>query len=209
MSQHLLLVLTFVLLATVPVMPAVPDGPADNLPDRVRPVPPPGVEVPAADRAELEAATAELGKVIDTLDTSLQGKPGADLIADVRIFHNAVRYALAHNEIFDLKEIPAAREILRLGRERADQLLEGKAPWLEQILNPERYVVLNSGFTFREYDYLNNARQAPKLPDWAVVDLGELPSSRRPGRIAAAGFFGESWELLPDIPADGRAPEDG
>src|SRR5207245_8099893 len=31
-------------------------------------------------------------------------------------------------------------------------------------LNPNRYVVLNSGFTFREYDYLNNARQIPKLP---------------------------------------------
>src|SRR5262249_49345222 len=29
-------------------------------------------------------------------------------------------------------------------------------------LNPKRYVVLNSGFTFREYDYLNNARQVPK-----------------------------------------------
>ena len=31
-------------------------------------------------------------------------------------------------------------------------------------LNPERYVVLNSSFTFRDYDYLNNARQTPKLP---------------------------------------------
>jgi len=29
-------------------------------------------------------------------------------------------------------------------------------------LNPQRYVVLNSGFTFREYDQLNNARQVPK-----------------------------------------------
>ena len=37
-------------------------------------------------------------------------------------------------------------------------------------LNPKKYVVLNSGFTFREFDYLNNARQIPKLPDWAVVD---------------------------------------
>ena len=27
-------------------------------------------------------------------------------------------------------------------------------------LNPNKYVVLNSGFTFREYDYLNNARQS-------------------------------------------------
>ena len=32
-------------------------------------------------------------------------------------------------------------------------------------LNQNRYVVLNSGFTFREYDHLNNARQVAKLPD--------------------------------------------
>lgn len=62
-------------------------------------------------------------------------------------------------------------------------------------LNPERYVVLNSGFTFREYDYLNNARQTPKLPDWAVIDLRIPPDSRRPGGIAAADFFGGQWEL--------------
>ena len=65
-------------------------------------------------------------------------------------------------------------------------------------LNRERYVVLNSSFTFREYDYLNNARQVPKLPDWAIVDLRTPPDSRRPGKIAAADFFGESWELRPE-----------
>ena len=64
-------------------------------------------------------------------------------------------------------------------------------------LNPDRYLVLNSGFTYREYDYLNNARQTPKLPDWAVVDLKEPVSTRWPGGIPAAGFFGEKWELLP------------
>ncbi len=47
-------------------------------------------------------------------------------------------------------------------------------------LNPKRYVVLNSGFTFREYDYLNNARQVPKLPDFAVVDIDVPVSSRAP-----------------------------
>jgi hypothetical protein len=62
-------------------------------------------------------------------------------------------------------------------------------------LNPKRYVVLNSGFTFREYDYLNNARQVPKLPDYAVVDVNVPVSSRAPGGIVAAGFFGERWEL--------------
>jgi hypothetical protein len=62
-------------------------------------------------------------------------------------------------------------------------------------LNPMRYVVVNSGFTFREYDYLNNARQVPKLPDFAVVDIDVPVSSRAPGGIAAAGFFDEEWGI--------------
>jgi hypothetical protein len=64
-------------------------------------------------------------------------------------------------------------------------------------LNPKRYVVVNSGFTFREYDYLNNARQTPKLPDWAVIDTRTPPDARAPGKVVAADFFGERWELRP------------
>ena len=62
-------------------------------------------------------------------------------------------------------------------------------------LNPEKYVVLNSGFTYREYDYLNNARQVPKLPDWAIIDLRVAPNARHPGKVANADFFNEQWEL--------------
>ena len=62
-------------------------------------------------------------------------------------------------------------------------------------LNPNRYVVLNSSFTFREYDYLNNARQTPKLPDWAIVDVRSDVGPRFPGKVALAGFFGERWEV--------------
>jgi hypothetical protein len=62
-------------------------------------------------------------------------------------------------------------------------------------LNPKRYVVVNSGFTYREYDYLNNARQVPKLPDYAILDVDQPPTSQRPAGIVAAGFFGERWEL--------------
>jgi hypothetical protein len=63
-------------------------------------------------------------------------------------------------------------------------------------LNPKKYVVLNSGFTFREPDYLSNARQTPKLPDYAVVDVSTLPDtrSRFPGKILKAGFFNEEWQ---------------
>ncbi len=63
-------------------------------------------------------------------------------------------------------------------------------------LNPKKYVVLNSGFTFREYDYLNNARQIPRLPDWAILDIDQPRTSQRPAGIADAGFFGERWEVL-------------
>ncbi len=62
-------------------------------------------------------------------------------------------------------------------------------------LNPKKYIVLNSGFTYREYDYLNNARQTAKLPDYAVVDVDVPVSSRAPGGIVKAGFFDDKWEL--------------
>jgi predicted peptidase len=62
-------------------------------------------------------------------------------------------------------------------------------------LNPKKYVVINSGFTFREFDYLNNARQTPKLPDFAVVDTTTPPGPRYPGKIVQAGFFNEDWKL--------------
>ena len=62
-------------------------------------------------------------------------------------------------------------------------------------LNPERYVVLNSGFTYREYDYLNNARQVAKLPDWALIDVRTPPNARWPGKVIDAGFFDEVWKV--------------
>ncbi|WP_425616919.1 alpha/beta hydrolase-fold protein [Anatilimnocola sp. NA78] len=71
-------------------------------------------------------------------------------------------------------------------------------------LNPKKYVVLNSSFTFREFAYLNNARQVPMLPDWAVVDLSTPPNSVWPGKIVAADFFDERWQLKPLRPVTSR-----
>lgn len=69
-------------------------------------------------------------------------------------------------------------------------------------LNPKRYVVLNSSFTFRDFAYLNNARQTPKLPDWAVIDLRTAPGTRWPGKVVAADFFDEHWQLRPPRPPE-------
>jgi hypothetical protein len=62
-------------------------------------------------------------------------------------------------------------------------------------LNPKKYVVINSGITFREYAMSTNSFQVAYLPDYAVVDLTTPPGPRWPGKIAVAGFFSETWGL--------------
>ena len=106
------------------------DGPADNLADNVRPVPPPGIAVPDDVRQELQAGIDALSKEIAELPKALAGKPALlDLMPDVEIFHNAIRFALAYGEFYDAKEFETARAQLQAGHERALQLREGKAPW--------------------------------------------------------------------------------
>src|SRR5207249_10943072 len=109
---------------------ALADGPLDNQPDKVRPIPPPGVTIPDADRAELQKGVAQLGKEIDELRQALKGKPNLlELLPDVQIFHNAVRYPLEYDEFYEVKEIAVARQMLKRGFERAQQLRDGQSPW--------------------------------------------------------------------------------
>jgi hypothetical protein len=110
------------------------DGPGDNLADKVRRVPPPGIKIADADRQELAAGVQQLGQAIAGLPTALKGLKGkgaalAELLPDVQIYHNAVRYALEHNEIYNAGEVAAAKKLLRDGLERARQLASGEAPW--------------------------------------------------------------------------------
>jgi dienelactone hydrolase len=107
------------------------DGPRDNLPDSVRPVPPPGIEVPAEDRAELEAGLKKLGTEVEFLRGALKTQPAKlSLLPDVEIFHKAVHYALTYNEFFKKPEIAVAKSLLRQGSERAEALRIGKTPWI-------------------------------------------------------------------------------
>jgi dienelactone hydrolase len=62
-------------------------------------------------------------------------------------------------------------------------------------LRPDKYVVLNSGVTFRESAMGTNSQQTPKLPDWAIVDLETPPGPDWPGKILDAGFFDEEWKF--------------
>jgi dienelactone hydrolase len=68
-------------------------------------------------------------------------------------------------------------------------------------LNPQKYVVLNSGFTFnRAAASGTNSQQTPKLPDWAIVDTSVPPDDKYPGKIVDAGFFDENWKFTTERP---------
>ena len=96
----------------------------------IRRIPPAGIAVPDADRAELQAGVDELGKQIESLRAELAKKPALlELLPDVQIFHNAGRYALTYDEFFKADEIAKARVMLKQGMERAAELREGNASW--------------------------------------------------------------------------------
>jgi hypothetical protein len=122
----LLLLLSFI----GPSLPALADGPSDNVPDKVRRVPPPGIQVPEPDRAALGQGVSALNKEIGRVRAEVKDPKLADRWPDVQIYANAVQYALDLDQFHKLAEIQAAKKLLDQGRERAAQLLDGKAPWL-------------------------------------------------------------------------------
>jgi hypothetical protein len=113
------------------------DGPRDNHPDKVRPIPPPGIAVPEATRKQLQQG-------LDTLDRDLQWLRGNPKKVDseewsagfpnVEVYHKAVRSALEYNEIYTPEQLEAAGRLLDLGRARGQELSKGK-----------RFVMLQSG----------------------------------------------------------------
>ena len=110
--------------------PAKKAPPADLQPNPKKLNPPPGVVVPVAVKAELTASAESLGKEIDALRTSLKDKPALlALLPDVQIYHNAVRYALEDDIFTSTNQFNSARNLLKVGHERAAALKAGNAPW--------------------------------------------------------------------------------
>lgn len=56
-------------------------------------------------------------------------------------------------------------------------------------------VVINSGLTFREAHDRTNSLQNPKLPDWAVLDITQAPNAESAGKVVAADFFDDRWQV--------------
>lgn len=123
--------------------------------------------------------------------------------ADIARFHMVVWGTPDSNEL--LRRIFDTEDTAPPVKWKGNQIVAGDRSWpagshvpvliYPHPLNPQRYLVVNSGPTFREAHDRTNSLQNPKLPDWAVIDLAQPPSATSPGRIAAAGFFDEHWQL--------------
>ena len=132
----------------------------------VKPIPPPGITIPDADRASLTAEVAALGKEIDALRSALKGRPELlALLPDVMIFHKSADWALHYDEFFEAKHLGYAKEQLELGMQRAKELRDGKPSWNSA-----------TGLVVRGY-------------------ISKIDGSVQPyGLVIDAGFFDEAWQ---------------
>ena len=87
--------------------------------------PAPGIEIPEKDRAFLHSQAEKLRTEME----SVKGPQFSRFLPDVRIFYNAVRYGLDHNMFYKVSDVALAKDLLKLGFERAGKLKEGKHPW--------------------------------------------------------------------------------
>ena len=97
------------------------DGPADNVPDKVRPIPPEGVQVPAEKKqALLDTAAA--------IDKQLAAVTKAQPIdrAQVSVFTRAVRMTVEDGMFYTDKEVDQAAGLLKTAEARLALLSAGK-----------------------------------------------------------------------------------
>ena len=103
------------------------------------------------------------------------------------------------SNIAEYLPIQWTRETLTVGGESFDPANHAPVFCYPNPMNPTRYLVVNSGMTFREFSNVSNSRQIAMLPDWAVLDVTVEDDSIYAGGIAAQGFFDESWQLKTEV----------
>ena len=107
---------------------AMADGPQDNIPEKVRSVPPTGVELNEQDRNRLLAGLKTLRQAVEQL-RKRQDALTVDLLPDVEIFLRAVDHGVKYRELFSDRDVKNAAKVLAEGQRRAEALLKGEAPW--------------------------------------------------------------------------------
>jgi hypothetical protein len=91
--------------------------------------PPNGIAIPQADREELTKAAASLAADIRKADSPKLSPALRALLPDLEIFPKAVSWAVELDEFYDVKQVAAARDLLKEGRSRLDAFQRGESPW--------------------------------------------------------------------------------
>jgi hypothetical protein len=136
--------------------------------------------------------------------------------ADIRDCHLVLWGTPASNSLIARTMASASLKSVLQWDERVVRIGTQESPASQSIpvlcypnpLNPNKYVIINSGLTFREAHDKTNSLQNPKLPDWAILDVSEPPTAISAGRVVAADFFDCQWKALPRAksPADRDLP---
>ena len=94
------------------------DGPQDNIPEKVRPVPPLGVELGDSDKKELLNGLDLLQQSVKQL-RQREDTFTVDLLPDVEIFLRAVQQGINYRELFSARDVKNASKVLAEGQQRA------------------------------------------------------------------------------------------
>jgi len=95
-------------------------------------------------------------------------------------------------------------QVLKIGSQEAPVASSVPVFCYPNPFNPNRYVIVNSGLTFREAHDKTNSLQNPKLPDWALLDITQSPSQDASGKVIAADFFNNHWKVVERV----KSPSD-
>ena len=114
---------------------AFADGPKDNIPTAVRPIPPTdkALALPEADKASLPKELAELRVAIDAAAKAQAKNPRLEeYLPDLEIFYKSVDWAVKYNEFFNKGEFKSAHDLIVEGKARTAFFLKGETPWTKQ-----------------------------------------------------------------------------
>ena len=157
----------------------------------------------AMTRLAAQWAEAQLGQALSDWELQLRGKPlvkddinltAADIADCNLILWGDPKSNSAIARVIDQLPLKWNETTVKLGQAEAESATHAPVLIFPNPLNPKRYVVLNSGFTFSRFGHSSNATQTPKLPDWALADMRQPYNAGNPDCIAAAGFFNERWQ---------------
>ncbi len=158
----------------------------------------------AMNRLAAQWTEAQLGQALSDWELQFRAKPlvkddddvsSADIADCNLILWGDPESNSVIARVIDQLPLTWSETTLQLGQAEAEAATHSPVLIFPNPLNPKRYIVLNSGFTFSRFGHSSNATQTPKLPDWALVDMRQPYNAGDPGCIAAAGFFNERWQV--------------